>query len=129
MYAIPSASPNDDVMYANFRSVCENYFERGVTRFLVARAIENDRQLKLCSEIIQAPSPVVCRLDASLATMERRVCVRDAGMSQRELVARVAQLSAILDRARLEEFSISNENRSLTDVAQDMLVKAGWIEH
>ena len=37
------------------------------------------------------------------------------------------KLNAILDRARLEDFSVTNENRSLPDVAQEMLVKAGWI--
>lgn len=49
------------------------------------------------------------------------------GISQQEYVARVAELNAILDRARLEDFAVANENRSLTDVAFEMLVKAGWI--
>jgi hypothetical protein len=59
--------------------------------------------------------------------MERRVQMRDSGISQRELVARVAKLKVILHRARLEDFAVANENRSLTDVALEMLVKAGWI--
>jgi hypothetical protein len=36
-------------------------------------------------------------------------------------------LNAILDRARLEDFAVANENRSLTEVAIEMLGKAGWI--
>jgi hypothetical protein len=59
--------------------------------------------------------------------MERRVQIRDSGISQREYVARVAKLNAILDCARLEDFAVANENRSLTDVALEMLVKGGWI--
>ena len=59
--------------------------------------------------------------------MKRRVEIRDPGISQRELVARVPELSAILDRARLEDFAVVNENRTLTDVALEMLDKAGWI--
>ena len=35
--------------------------------------------------------------------------------------------AVILDRAQLEGFTVTNENRSLTDVALEMLVKAGWI--
>jgi hypothetical protein len=35
----------------------------------------------------------------------------------------------MLDLARLEDFVVINENRSLSDVAQEMLVKAGWILH
>jgi hypothetical protein len=53
--------------------------------------------------------------------------MRDSGISQRELVARAAKLNAILDRVRFEDFAVANENRSLTDVALEMLVKAGWI--
>ena len=53
--------------------------------------------------------------------------MRESGVSQREYVARVAKLNVILDRARLEDFTITNENRSLTEVAHEMLFKARWI--
>jgi hypothetical protein len=59
--------------------------------------------------------------------MKRRVEMRDSGMLQHEYVARVATLNLILDRARLENFAVVNEQRSLTDVAYEMLIKAGWI--
>ena len=61
--------------------------------------------------------------------MKRRVQLRDLGVSQREYVDRVAKLDVILDRARLEDFAVTNENRSLTDVALEMLVKARWISN
>ena len=69
----------------------------------------------------------VRRLTASIEAMERRVQLRESGILQSEYVARVAKLNAILDRAHLEDFAVVNENRSLTDVALEMLVKAGWI--
>jgi hypothetical protein len=62
-----------------------------------------------------------------MEAMEQRVRLRETGMCQSEFVERVAILNEILDRARLEDFTISNENRSLTEVAREMLVKAGWI--
>jgi hypothetical protein len=55
--------------------------------------------------------------------------LRESGVSQREYVARVAELNTILDRAQLENFTIINENRPLTDVAHELLVKAGWISN
>jgi hypothetical protein len=122
-----TATPTDGVMYDNLRSICGNYAALGVQRFLVARAIEDGAQLKLCRDIIAAVNTVVCRLTASIEAMERRVQIRDSGISQRELVARVAKLNVILDHARLEDFAVANENRSLTDVALEMLAKAGWI--
>ncbi len=126
---LPSAACSDGVMYDNLRSICRNYAALGVQRFLVARAIEDSGQLKLCRDMIPAVNAVVCRLTASIEAMETRVKMRDLGVSQREYVARVAKLNVILDRARLEDFAVTNENRSLTDVALEMLAKAGWISN
>ena len=126
---LPSAARSDGVMYDNLRSICRNYAALGVQRFLVARAIEDSAQLKLCRDIIPAVNTVVCRLTPSIETMKRRVQIRELGISQPEYVTRVAKLNDILDRARLEDFAVTNENRSLTDVALEMLVKAGWISN
>lgn len=126
---LPSAAPNDDVMYENLRSVCGNYAARGVRHFLVARAIENEAQLNRCRGIIPAANTAVCRLVASAETMKRRVEMREAGVSQQDYVARVTKLNAILDDAKLEDFAVVNEDRSLTEVALEMLRKAAWLSH
>jgi hypothetical protein len=89
--------------------------------------MEDCAQLELCRDIIPAVNTIVCRLTASIEAMKRRVQIRDLGISQREYVARVAELNVILDHARLEDFAVANENRSLTDVALEVLVKAEWI--
>jgi len=124
---LPSGAGNDAVMYGNLRSVCKNYAAVGVQRFLLARALEERTQLELCRDIVPATNTVVCRLTASIAAMLQRVKMRETGVSQREYVARVEELNAVLDRVRLEDFTVSNENRSLTDVATEVLIKAGWI--
>jgi len=126
---LPSSTSSDGVMYDNLRSICRNYAAVGVQRFLVARAIEDDAQLRSCRDIIPAAHTVVCRLTASIETMQRRVQTRELGILQREYVARVAELNAILERAQLEDFSVTNEDRSLTEVALEILVKAGWISN
>jgi len=126
---LPTAAANDDLMYRNLQSVCENYASAGVTRFLLARAIETQTALDRCRSIVSAGNSVVCRITASLETMESRVKLRELGVSQRQYVARVAVLNAILDRVRLENFTIANENRPLTEVANEMLAKAGWISN
>lgn len=126
-YFPSSAAADDALMYKNLRSVCRNYAALGVRRFLLARAIETTAELNACREIVSAKTTVVCRLMARIETMERRIEIREPGMSQRECVARVAILNDILDRAQLEDFAVVNENRSLTEVAREMLLKAGWI--
>ncbi|MGC2832419.1 MAG: hypothetical protein WB994_22470 [Candidatus Acidiferrum sp.] len=124
---LPSATANDGVMYRNLKSVCENYASLGVNRLLLARAVEDRSELERCRDAVSATNTMVCRLVASIEAMEERVKRREWGVSHQEYVARVAKLNAIVDRARLEDFSVTNEDRSLTEVARDMLVKAGWI--
>ena len=53
--------------------------------------------------------------------------MRESGVAQEAYVSRVAELNAVLDQARLEDFVVSSENRSVTEVAEEMLVKARWI--
>ena len=124
---LPHAARTDEVMYRNLRSACSNYASLGVTRVLLARALENRAELDLCRGIFPAASTIVCRLIARVETMEQRVKMRELGLSQREYVDRVAELNITLDRAQLEDFSLTSENRSLTEVAHEMLLRAGWI--
>jgi tRNA uridine 5-carbamoylmethylation protein Kti12 len=126
---LPSAAANDDMMYRNLQSVTKNCADAGLKRFLLARAIEDRAQLNLIRSILPAAHTVVCRLTAGREEMKRRVAMRERGMLQRELVARVEELNLILDRAALEDFTVVNQDRSLTDVALEMLAKAGWISN
>ena len=124
---VPTAARNDEVMYRNLRSVCNNYAALGVMRFLLARALKNRAELDFCRGVVSAADTAVCRLTASIETMEQRVKTREPGVSHPEYVCRVAALSAILDRVQLEHFSVLNENRSLPEVAHEMLVRASWL--
>jgi hypothetical protein len=126
---LPSAAGNDGVMYRNLQSVCKNYASLGVRRFLLARAIEDRAELELCRDIVSAANIVVCRLTASIETMQQRIRMRELGISQEEYVARAAKLNALLDRARLEDFTVNSESRPVTEIAHEMLVKAGWISN
>jgi hypothetical protein len=114
-------------MYTNLQSVCENYGSLGVKRLLLARAIEDRAELELCVGAVCASNTIVCRLVTRVEAMEERVKLRESGFSQRDYLVRVAKLNDILERAQLESFTITNENRRLTEVANELLVKAGWI--
>jgi hypothetical protein len=52
----------DDLMYANLTSVSKNYVGLGLTRFLVARAIENRAELNRCVRAVGADETLGCRL-------------------------------------------------------------------
>ncbi len=114
-------------MYRNLRCVWENYAQVGLKRLLLARAIESREELECCREAVKAENVAVCRMTASIQTMEARVRGREVGALQKSFVARVAELNAILDRARLEDFAVNNENRTVTDTALEMLTRSGWL--
>jgi hypothetical protein len=124
---LPSGAGNDVVMYRNLRCVCRNYAALGVRRFLVARAIEDRATLECCRKAVSAKDAILCRLTANIGTMRRRVEMRELGVLRKQFVSRVARLNSTLDRARLEDFAVGSEGRSVTQTAREMLLKAGWI--
>ena len=125
---LPSAAATMALCIAILSLSAEIMLRLGVTRLLLARAMEDRAELELCRSIVSAANTTVCRLTASIAddAATRQNCA-NPGALQRQYVDRVAILDAILDRAALEDFVVVNENRSLSDVAQEMLIKAGWI--
>jgi hypothetical protein len=94
-------------MYRNLQSVCNNYASVGVRRLLLAPAMEGHAELEFCRGVVSAANTAVCRLTASVEEMQRRVLRRELGVSQREYLARAAKLNTILDRARLEDFTVT----------------------
>jgi hypothetical protein len=124
---LPSGARSDGVMYQNLQSVCSNYESAGVTRILLARAVEDRAELNRCGRAVAATNIVVCRLVASVETMQQRVQNRELGALRQEFIDRVPILDGILDCARLDDVVVVNENRSITEVAHELLVRAGWI--
>ena len=124
---LPAGVQDKELMYRNLRSVWENYAQVGLKRLLLARAIENREELECCREAVKAENVVVCRLTASIQTMQGRVQSREIGALQDSFVARVAELSAVLDHARLEDIAVNNENRTVTDTALEILTRSGWL--
>jgi hypothetical protein len=127
IFHLPVEIEGSSVALRNLHCVWGNYAALGLTRLLLARAIETRTDLDACRQAVAANRTVICRLRASLETMQRRVRLREPGPFQQNFVARVAELEDMLDRAQLEDFSIANEDGSISDVAREMLMRAGWI--
>jgi len=111
----------------NLRCVWENYAALVLNRLLLATAIETRMALEASRHAVAAKRTVICRLRLSVETMQRRVRLREPGSFQQDFVARVTELEDMLDRAQLEDFWLANEDGSATGVAQEMLVRAGWL--
>ena len=116
------------LMFTNLAAIWPIYAAAGAGRIVVARVVEDRSELRQYREAVPGAEAVVCRLTASIETMQERVRIRDPGMIQAEAVARVALLADILDRKRAEDFSVYNgEGRPITDAAHEVLVRTGWL--
>lgn len=89
----PDGAENDDVMYRNLQAVWQNYAALGVDRLLLARAIESRAHLERCVVAVGAKEVVVCRLAASLETMQERVGSRELGVGRNKYIERVKMLN------------------------------------
>ena len=116
-----------DLLERNLASLWQNYDSAGITRLLIAEALDSSGKRDQIVRVIPQARVVVCRLRARIETMEARVRQREPGMLQPELVARVGALEASLDSTRIADFEVDNDGRSLTAVARELLRLAGWL--
>ena len=124
---LPAGAP-DDLEIRNLAALWNNYAAAGVSRVLIACAVETAGELERIRQSVAAADTVVVRLTASVDTMQRRIALRETGLLQPAFLARVKELESILDAVSVENFSISNDQRSVTEVARELLVRAGWLD-
>ena len=117
---------SQQVYLKNVTALFNNCRAAGIERFVVACAIENATQLAELASAAEADTVVVCRLTAAHQTMAERLRVREPGLRQHEFVQCASHLDAILDRADVEDFSIVNDGRRLTEVAAELLERSAW---
>jgi hypothetical protein len=114
--------------YRNVAAAVGHYAASGVTRFVLAGAIETASELAQLHEAVGTTDVVICRLVAPVVVMQDRIRLREPGMWQQKYVDRVAILETALDRAGLEDFAVVNNGaRPITEVAEEILQRAGWI--
>jgi predicted kinase len=117
----------DELQSQNRSAMWRRFSELGISRLVVSGAIDSDARRKEICGAIPGARLVVCRLRAPLEVMQARVRLREPGMLQEQFVARVQTLDAALDAAALDDFSVDNDERSITDVARDVLRLAQWM--
>jgi hypothetical protein len=115
-----------DLMIKNLASVWQNYAAAGIARVLIARAVDNAKEIEDIRRVIPGSQIVVGRLRVDLSIAERRVGARDCGMLQEQFVARVRVLDGLLDQARIDTFEVVNDG-SITVAATEFLRGAGWL--
>jgi predicted kinase len=117
-----------DLVYRSLEAIYANILNAGIARVLLAEAVEDRDDLSRIHRAMPGATIVVCRLTAAVATMQRRLRTREPGILQHQFLERARELDDVLQRAALEEFTIVNDDRLVTDVARELLQRAGWID-
>ena len=113
--------------FQNVAAIARNCLDAGIETFLLAGAVESAADLTELRQAMRADAVTVARLVAPLEIMAARLRVREPGIRRDEFVDRAGSLNAVLSAAALEDFTLINDRRSVTDVATELLTRAGWI--
>ncbi|MFI6390723.1 hypothetical protein ACIBHY_48575 [Nonomuraea sp. NPDC050547] len=118
---------NDRMALRNLASVWRNYAAAGVERLVVARVVESRAELEGYRAAVPDAEIVVCRLAAGAPTLRGRVARREAGAAREALSRRAVELAETLARSDAADFVVATDDRSVADIAEDVLRGAGWI--
>ncbi|MFT3851970.1 MAG: hypothetical protein QM733_04425 [Ilumatobacteraceae bacterium] len=124
----PDSRWNEALTFENLAALWPNYRRRGVTHLVLARVLEDRAELDSYRAALAVDDTTVCRLLAPEGTRSSRLIGRmPAGPSLDWHLARTLELDAALDDARVEDFTVANDDRAPRTVALDVVTRAGWL--
>jgi len=125
----PSSKWNDDLMFENLRALWPNFRDHGATHLVLARVLEDAKELRRYRDSIPDAEIVVCRLTAPeherIERLRRRM---PPGPSREWHIARSRELAPLLELVGIEDFVVENGVGSVRATACEVLVRAGWID-
>ena len=120
---------NEDAALENLAAVWANFRAAGAGRLVVAGVVEREEDLAGYRRAIPGAEITVCLLVAAEATRLARLRGRERGAGLDWHLERTVELERILASARLDDFTVSNEEgRPVREVALEVLARAGWID-
>jgi hypothetical protein len=111
----------------NLRSLWANFRAAGARRLAIAGVVERSTDLAAYRQAVPGARVTLCRLLASEATRLTRLQKREIGAGLDWHLRRTTELEAILDTGVLHDFTVLNEDRTVREVALEVLSRAGWL--
>ncbi|NTU47010.1 hypothetical protein HGA88_05275 [Candidatus Roizmanbacteria bacterium] len=115
--------------YNNLAVIWKNYEAVGATRIVIPNVLEKKSNIKHIEEAVPGAKVIVVRLGASLETIHDRL--RGRPQSQKFLewnLKRADELNATLEREQLEDYIVDTENKSIGEIAEEIVKKIGWLK-
>ena len=110
----------------NLSAVWANYHATGIRRLVLARIIESLDDLEQFSRTIPNSHVTVCQIHASEPMIQQRITEREPGSARTFLLEITGGIAAKISGLELPGFSVENHQRSITEVADEVLRLADW---
>ena len=105
----------------NLAAIWTNFREYGAASLVVADVIETRSELDRYCATIPGADIFVVRLTASLNTLAERLKQRELGAGLAWHLQRAPELSAIMDRNRVEDLLVATDGKTVTQIAEEIL--------
>jgi adenylylsulfate kinase-like enzyme len=125
---IPDA-PGDRILRLrtdNLAAIWPNLRSAGFRHVVISAAITTADELGLIHEAIGQSTLTVVRLITSPQLLEERLRRRDAERLLADHLAAIPELDRMIERSNLEDFRVTNDQRSPREVAMEVLETIGW---
>lgn len=124
--------PDDDgwgtnLGLTNLAVLWRNYAARGADRLLLARVIEDRKELDGYRAAVPGAEITVVRLRAPVATLHERIRRRGEGRGMDWHLNRAVELAPLMDSQHVEDFVIETEERTPGELALEVLRRVGWL--
>jgi adenylylsulfate kinase-like enzyme len=114
---------NSALGYKNLSSIWPNYKKLGIRNLIIPTVIENQEAIRKYKSAVPNSHVTVVRLTAGDSTLHKRLEHREVGDSLKWHKNRAGELREQFERCKLEDFVIDTENKSIAEVAEEVLPK------
>ncbi len=126
-WPVPADDPgNERVSHRNLACMWANFRQAGADRLIFARVLETRSLLRRVTKAVPGAEITVVRLRAPLAVLHERIRAREASDPDWFLDA-ATYTAEVFEQAHVEDHLVDNENRSVTEVAAEVLQRVGWL--
>jgi adenylylsulfate kinase-like enzyme len=105
----------------NLAAVWANFRDCGAKSLVVADVIETREELERYRAAIPGADIFVIRLTAPVSTLEKRLKQRELGAGLEWHLQRAPELTAIMERNKVEDLLIETDGKTVIEIAREIL--------
>jgi len=111
----------------NLAALWKNYERSGARRLLITCVLESRSELDGFRQAVPGADILVVRLRAAPETLQSRVRQRGPGRGMEWDLHRTVELAPQMDAEQVEDIVVETDGKDAVSIAQDILVRVGWL--